>query len=255
MAGAGRAKLTMWEGASLWVLEAEEGLGEMDAHAHHAIQLTCLLSGRHRLAWDAGECSDPLVAVDADAPHRLDLSGCGAILFVDPESAAGRAIRARLFDAGPVRPLDAEPFAAELAAIAAAWAEGAPSERYHAIGRAMVGRLAAAAPAPPALPDPRVAKILAELDRRLEGPVSLQDCAEGIYLSESRLRHLFADETGLPFKSYLLWRRLGRAVELYAGGAHSLTEAAHQAGFADSAHFSRTFRRTFGLPATSLART
>jgi AraC-like DNA-binding protein len=40
-------------------------------------------------------------------------------------------------------------------------------------------------------------------------------------------------------------------VEIYAAGA-SLTEAAHEAGFADSAHFSRTFRRTFGLPAASL---
>jgi hypothetical protein len=27
---------------------------------------------------------------------------------------------------------------------------------------------------------------------------------------------------------------------------------AHEAGFADSAHFSRTFRRHFGLPAASL---
>jgi AraC family transcriptional regulator len=45
--------------------------------------------------------------------------------------------------------------------------------------------------------------------------------------------------------------RIERAVQLYAGG-RSLTEAAHQAGFADSAHFSRTFRRTFGLPAAAL---
>jgi AraC-like DNA-binding protein len=255
MAGEGRAKLTMWEGASLWVLEAEGGLGDMDAHAHHAIQLTCLLSGRQTLAWDGGAHSEPIVAVDADTPHRLDLQGCCALLFVDPESAAGRATRARLFVGGPVAAVDPEPVAGEIQAIASAFAEAAPAGRYHEIGRAMVRTLAAAAPAAAPLPDPRIAKILSELDRRLDGPVSLADCAEGIYLSGSRLRHLFAEETGLPFKSYLLWRRLGRAVELYAGGAASLTEAAHQAGFADSAHFSRTFRRTFGLPATSLTRT
>ena len=32
----------------------------------------------------------------------------------------------------------------------------------------------------------------------------------------------------------------------------SLPEAAHAAGFADSAHFSRTFLRMFGLPAAAL---
>jgi AraC-like DNA-binding protein len=32
----------------------------------------------------------------------------------------------------------------------------------------------------------------------------------------------------------------------------SLTQAAQEAGFADSAHLSRTFKRMFGLPAASL---
>ena len=42
-----------------------------------------------------------------------------------------------------------------------------------------------------------------------------------------------------------------QAVEAFAGG-DSLTEAAHAAGFSDSAHFSRTFRRMFGLAAAAL---
>jgi len=48
-----------------------------------------------------------------------------------------------------------------------------------------------------------------------------------------------------------LWLRLMRAVERFAAGA-SLTDAAHEAGFADSAHLSRTFRRMFGIAAGSL---
>ena len=50
-----------------------------------------------------------------------------------------------------------------------------------------------------------------------------------------------------------LGQRLVRALQCYADG-HSLTEAAHHASFADSAHFSRVFRRYFGLPATTLRR-
>lgn len=67
-------------------------------------------------------------------------------------------------------------------------------------------------------------------------------------LSESRFSHLFVREVGLPFRTFLLWRRLMRAVEGMAAG-RSLTAAAHEAGFSDSAHFSRAFRRMFGLPA------
>jgi AraC-like DNA-binding protein len=81
--------------------------------------------------------------------------------------------------------------------------------------------------------------------------VSLPLAAAAVHLSHSRARHLFVEHTGLPFKTYVLWLRLQRAVTLYASGS-SLTEAAHQSGFADSAHLSRTFRRTFGLPAAAL---
>ena len=59
------------------------------------------------------------------------------------------------------------------------------------------------------------------------------------------------EETGLPFRTYVLWRRLMKAVEIRAAG-ESLTEAAHQAGFSDSAHFSRTFLRMFGVPADTM---
>ncbi|TFV92899.1 helix-turn-helix domain-containing protein, partial [Oxalobacteraceae bacterium OM1] len=67
-------------------------------------------------------------------------------------------------------------------------------------------------------------------------------------LSPERFRHLFLEETGIRFRPYVLWLRLETAVASYAAGS-SLTEASHAAGFADSAHFSRTFKRMFGIQA------
>ena len=55
----------------------------------------------------------------------------------------------------------------------------------------------------------------------------------------------------MRFRPYVLWQRMERAVAEYAAGA-TLTDAAYAGGFADSAHFSRTFRRMFGLPAAAL---
>ena len=65
-------------------------------------------------------------------------------------------------------------------------------------------------------------------------------------------RHL-SGGVGLPLRRYLLWLRLQDAVQAIAAGA-PLTDAAHAAGFADSAHLSRTFRRMFGITPSDLAR-
>src|SRR3712207_8098417 len=62
------------------------------------------------------------------------------------------------------------------------------------------------------------------------------------YTTLFRYRHLFVAEIGLPYRGYVLWLRLGRAVDVFAAGG-SLTDAAHAAGFADSAHLSRTLDR------------
>jgi transcriptional regulator GlxA family with amidase domain len=64
-------------------------------------------------------------------------------------------------------------------------------------------------------------------------------------LSPSRFLHLFKAETGVPLR-YRLWSRIGAAVGSIRRGM-SLTDAAHAAGFASSAHFSSTFRDMFGM--------
>jgi AraC-like DNA-binding protein len=65
-------------------------------------------------------------------------------------------------------------------------------------------------------------------------------------LSPSRFLHLFKAETGVPLRRYRLWSRIGAAVGSIRRGM-SLTDAAHAAGFASSAHFSSTFRDMFGM--------
>jgi len=100
--------------------------------------------------------------------------------------------------------------------------------------------------------DGRVAHALADFDALIaEGPVHLSDFVRTSGLSEGRFRHLFAREMGIPFKRYVLWRRIRMASRVLATGA-SATHAAHSAGFADSAHFSRTLKAMFGISPTFL---
>ena len=72
------------------------------------------------------------------------------------------------------------------------------------------------------------------------------DIAIELNLSESRFLHLFKDTMQIPWRPYLLWRRLICAVQTLQQGK-TATEAAYIAGFSDSAHLSRTFKKQFGL--------
>ncbi|MCZ8112253.1 MAG: helix-turn-helix domain-containing protein [Betaproteobacteria bacterium] len=104
----------------------------------------------------------------------------------------------------------------------------------------------------PSIPrDARIARVVREVERRPDAFGRLQDAAALACLSPSRFRARFDAEIGMPFRRYRLWRRMAAVMRTVAAGG-SLTEAAHAAGFASSAHLSSTFRRMFGLTATDL---
>jgi methylphosphotriester-DNA--protein-cysteine methyltransferase len=102
--------------------------------------------------------------------------------------------------------------------------------------------------------DARIAGVVREIERRPHTFDSARDAAALACLSPSRFRARFADEVGLPFTRYRLWRRMAVVMRTVAAGG-SLTDAAHAAGFASSAHLSTTFRRMFGLSARELLAT
>lgn len=103
------------------------------------------------------------------------------------------------------------------------------------------------------LDDPRLERALAARDQHLAGKVSAQALAQAAHLSLSQLERLFAHQLGLPVRRLVLWRRLRIALHLALAGG-TLTEAAHGAGFADSAHFSRTMKQLFGVTAAASLR-
>lgn len=88
--------------------------------------------------------------------------------------------------------------------------------------------------------------MLRDLPRLLTNPITVGQLASRVHLSPSRLQHRFVHHTGMPLRPYVRWLRLSTALTAIAGKA-SLTEAATTAGFADAAHFSRTFKRHFGF--------
>ena len=246
-----QTRVVLWEGGSLWLVDAAHFDGETrstDFHAHHAIQITLSLGGRFRLVADDGTDATTDTVVAADGLHRFEAEGRFALLFVEPESRLGRAVAARHV-LGTLTELAPSPvLTAELEAFKHSDWRALDSELI-AWGKRLLGVLAADERAE--IPDYRIRKVIAWASERLDRTLSLADAVPVAGLSSSRLRHLFVEQTGLPFKTYLLWLRLSRALAIVATGS-PLTAAAHEAGFSDSAHLSRTFRRMFGVAPTAL---
>ncbi len=97
--------------------------------------------------------------------------------------------------------------------------------------------------------DSRISKLLETIENtELLENIRLSEMAKSLSLSESRLLHLFKEQVGVPFRKYILWKKLKRAISLFADSKNkSLTEIALNAGFSDSAHLSKVIKASFGL--------
>lgn len=245
----GVGRVVMWKGGSVWI---GRDTGQAQPHSHHAIQITLAAAQPFRIRGAAADAWHQTSAaiVMPDRPHLFD--GCGhtvAMVFVEPETLAGRELVARhrqhdvnlLSDAGLV---------AHAAALHAVFeSRGTEAELVEAAQR-IVEHLAAKPTGSQAV-DPRIALVLERVREHPDAELSLVRAAALAHLSPSRFRHLFVAQTGISFRAYLLWARVGLAVARGMAGA-SWTDAAQQAGFADSAHLSRTCRRMFGIAPTML---
>lgn len=105
---------------------------------------------------------------------------------------------------------------------------------------------------PNILIDLRVLHVAHRVMEELPMTHTIKELAENVGLSADRLTHLFSEQLGLSIKSYILWAKMRRAVQLFPAGM-SLTDVAHSVGFADSAHLTRTFKSYFGLTPSFLA--
>lgn len=244
-------RILVWEGASLWILSASPNTQypKTDVHAHHVLQITLALSGHVYFESDAAHIRGDAIAIAPDAPHAFEGTGLVAHLFVASDGKAGREITRRLCAQGPLREIPADLLSDFPTRLRTAFESGTDND-LRQLAEQLITRLAGETSRAQPL-DPRISKLIAWVAARLDQNLSLRDVTDLAGLSPGRTRHLFVEQTGLSFRSYLLWLRLVRAVELFANGA-SLTEAAHGAGFADSAHLSRTFRRMFGISAATL---
>lgn len=207
-----------WQGA-LWLardfcLISGSG-GATRPHAHYAHQALLALDEPVRLLVEGQFVSGRMLLVESMRMHALvDASQPMVAVYAEPLAFSLDNLRTALDQVGP-----------DLQGLAERLLE-----------------------APRQVLDPRIAKALQAVDLLLAEKVSAAALAQQACLSLSQLERLFGEQVGLSVRRLVLWRRLRLALALAMAG-EPLTHAAHAAGFADAAHFSRTVRSTFGVRA------
>lgn len=101
---------------------------------------------------------------------------------------------------------------------------------------------------PPALAGRRQSErvrdyILAHLDE----PLTIGGIARAVGASESTVQRRFKAEFGVTVFAFIRERRFERACRALQQDGASIAQAAHIAGYADAAHFSTAFKRTYGI--------
>jgi len=247
---AGIGRVMLWSGGSLWI---GRDAGRVEHHAHHAVQIALAMDSEFLMRDDHADWTEHAGAIVM--PHRLhQFDGCGravAQIFVEPETALGRAIVQR-HAAEAIADLPRDTAEALVSALRDAYRARANDATLVALAQRAIAALAGPVASLSAV-DPRISRVIEWVRERLDSSVSLNDAARVAHLSPSRFRHLFVAQTGVSFRAYLLWARVATAVAAAMGG-QSWTTAAQEAGFADSAHLSRTCRRMFGIAPVTLIR-
>lgn len=98
--------------------------------------------------------------------------------------------------------------------------------------------------------DERVLQCIQLIRNSEEGTVQLQQMSEEVFLSPSRLSHLFKEETGLTFRQFVQHCKLVKSLQAMHH-QQSLTEASFWGGFTDQPHFTKTFKKSFGITPSS----
>ena len=214
------------------------------SHNHHSLQLVwCKNDSPSKL-----NCSliSGATVIDSNVEHQLELSE-GWVLLIEPKSNLGLELSSKL--AGePIRSFPVSNYISTESSTQTDDISQILASLFNELELTTQFLLSNEI----SVKDRRIRQLIEELNKCIHSdcvkPASWRasEVANQLALSESRFLHLFSEELGITWRSYLLWRRMMCAIQALVNN-QSATEAAHLAGFSDSAHLSRTFRNNFGM--------
>lgn len=231
----------MWEGLFLFIGEALE----THTHEHHAVQIIISIDNPFRMKVKGEDWKEfTSLIIDSDQPHEC-IAVNSRVIFISIEPESLIAGQLKDFIKSPYHSLPNTNVNNFILDLENKIANFSPCNTILSIIRQFINTLTSSTTTHFQIDD-RIKQTIQIIKNSLDKKITLKQLAKEVYLSESRLVHLFKEQVGIPIRKYILWSRLNLAAKQIIEGV-DFTQAAHHAGFADSAHFSRTFTRMFGI--------
>jgi AraC-like DNA-binding protein len=247
-------------------------------HWHDHFEIALVLEGRGEFMFGkralAAEPGD-IFFIDNSQPH-VALAEAGTslrllLVLFRPELIAGPGCRE--LDLGYLAPFRVDertssprirgtsPLAGEVAPVLlqlqSVWERRSPADRHlvDATLRLALGlvnrraRIGATAGAARAAADRReqIRPVLAYVDGHCRESVTLDDVAELVHVSPSRVRHVFKDVTGVSFKEYVTAVRVAEAKRLLLGTDQSVADIARAVSYTNLHQFYKVFYRSCAM--------
>lgn len=206
-------------------------------HKHHAIQLCTKLGSDLEICLENSITKGKSFLIAPDCTHKI-VKGNGElfILFIDPETTIGKNLTNKYLKQNKFTELD-------LSSVTDKLNKPLTADKVNCLIKDIFKKLDIEEKREI---NPRIIKILDLIEQSPLKKIRIQEIANEFKLSESRIQHIFKEEVGISLQKFILWKRIGDAVQL-TKSSNDLTWIAHEAGFSDSAHFSRTFKQMFGV--------
>lgn len=210
-----------------------------DMHRHPMLHLFYGSNGCVITA-NGERCSGKMIVLDSNIKHIAEAdNGCELFLLIDPTSSIAEQMKSTFFDSGQffAKCGSSVSFCHDLYELSDDDIIALVRELLLAIG---------IKPDEESRKDSRVEEVN---ERIISGEwlnYKVNEIAQLVCLSETRLTHLFKSEMGISLKSYLVIRKMERAYK-YVMSGEKITHAAYESGFSSAAHLAYTCKQLTGV--------
>lgn len=223
---------------------------DADLHKHSFIQLTIALETPFDIQIDGQHLQSDGIIINSNAVHQLNASGQSLLLLLmDSTSNMAAAFKHYLGDQPYVV------FPPDMIKIISKFVQNQSpliqnTKSYISFLEQLMN-LFNLNYSQPVITDPRIKELIQLIKDCTDSDHSIGHYASQIGLSNSRLSHLFKENTGISLSGYIMLHKLQKASYLIFKG-FTITDAAMNAGFDSPSHLATTSKKLLGMSAKDI---